>query len=129
MSLTPATIALASCPFCNTYAWALDYDTEIDMWPVRCNNPKCNAQVCSPISQEDAMARWNTRTQAATSEWIPLADGIYRDAINATGIVVKGDMLRTFNDFDEGVEVRLSDYTRLSQRTPTIAAKGDERDE
>ena len=64
----------------------------------------------------------------ASESWTPLSDGIYRDAINATGVVVKDDMLRTFNDFDEGVEVALSNNARLciwqAQRTPAPALPG-----
>ena len=72
------------------------------------------------------VVRWQQRTPASASDanesWTPLSDGIYRDPINATGVVVKDDMLRTFNDFDEGVAVTLSNKARLciwqAQRTP-----------
>lgn len=68
------------------------------------------------------------RASGANESWTPLSDGIYRDPINATGVVIKGDMLRTFNDFDEGVEVALSNNARLCiyqpQRTPAPAMPG-----
>lgn len=66
--------------------------------------------------------------QPATDEqatWKPLPDGIYRDPINANGVVVRGHALRTFNDYDAGVEVHLSDNSRLCLLTKrTTAAQG-----
>lgn len=66
LTVAAAAIGLLPCLHCQSKAYPYDYDTEIDMWPVRCNNSKCNAQVCSPISQEDAISRWNRRPAPIT---------------------------------------------------------------
>lgn len=52
---------LLPCPFCGGRARAYDYDTELDAWPVSCDNRECGAEVTDPNSPDAARARWNRR--------------------------------------------------------------------
>jgi Lar family restriction alleviation protein len=52
---------LLPCPFCGGEAQVLDYDTEIDGWPIVCLGKDCMGRVLNYDSRAAAIANWNRR--------------------------------------------------------------------